>query len=390
LNRYLLPHPFPARMAPEVALRALDGLPPGATIMDPMCGSGTVLRLAAQMGYRTIGFDVDPLAVLMTRVSSRGLNHKLFEQVLDALTNKLRKLDTPAPYLEWIDTDPETRAFVDFWFAPMQQEQLRYISAELVSAKGPIVDALRLSLSRVIITKEPQASLARDTSHSRPHRTIAHNDFNVLTGFQRAAGTLAKRVEPSEPSYAPRIELGDARNLFDVPAKSVAAVITSPPYLNAIDYMRGHRLSLVWLGYSLAKLRQIRASSVGTERGAHLDAKADLARLVIHEHPSATGALQKIIYRFVQDINSIMREVTRVLMPGGRAIFVIGNTTVRTLNINNSGLLRLLAENHGLTLMSEVTRELPGINRYLPPPEREESTFKTRLRAESVLWFERH
>jgi hypothetical protein len=31
--------------------------------------------------------------------------------------------------------------------------------------------------------------------------------------------------------------------------------------------MRGHRLSLVWLGYRLADLRRIRSDSIGAERG---------------------------------------------------------------------------------------------------------------------------
>ena len=49
--------------------------------------------------------------------------------------------------------------------------------------------------------------------------------------------------------------------------ESIDMVITSPPYLNAIDYLRGHRLSLVWLGHQLSGLRMIRSGSVGAERG---------------------------------------------------------------------------------------------------------------------------
>ncbi|MBO9325941.1 MAG: hypothetical protein J7463_11270 [Roseiflexus sp.] len=61
-------HPFPARMAPELALRAIEELEPLSTILDPMMGSGTVVRVAAEAGHRAIGQDIDPLAVLMTRV----------------------------------------------------------------------------------------------------------------------------------------------------------------------------------------------------------------------------------------------------------------------------------------------------------------------------------
>src|SRR5437879_4143579 len=61
-------HPFPARMAPEVALDKIELLTdPGATVLDPMCGSGTVVRLASDAERFGIGVDLDPLAVIITR-----------------------------------------------------------------------------------------------------------------------------------------------------------------------------------------------------------------------------------------------------------------------------------------------------------------------------------
>jgi len=55
-------HPFPARMAPELAFESLRHLKAGSIVLDPMSGSGTVLRQASDMGHSAIGFDMDPLA----------------------------------------------------------------------------------------------------------------------------------------------------------------------------------------------------------------------------------------------------------------------------------------------------------------------------------------
>jgi len=58
-------------------------------------------------------------------------------------------------------------------------------------------------------------------------------------------------------------------------------VLTSPPYLNAIDYLRGHRLALVWLGHELGPLKEIRANSVGAERAIPAtDTNRDVRRFV--------------------------------------------------------------------------------------------------------------
>ena len=61
-------HPFPARMASEIALRALSEVPAGGIVCDPMCGSGTVLREASNRGFTAIGRDIDPLAILIAKV----------------------------------------------------------------------------------------------------------------------------------------------------------------------------------------------------------------------------------------------------------------------------------------------------------------------------------
>ena len=51
-------HPFPARMAPEIAIAELGRLGPRSTVFDPMMGSGTVLRHAVELGHKAIGFDM--------------------------------------------------------------------------------------------------------------------------------------------------------------------------------------------------------------------------------------------------------------------------------------------------------------------------------------------
>lgn len=63
-------HPFPARMAPEVALDKIQLLTKrGGVVLDPMCGSGTVVRAAMDQDRKGIGADLDPLAVIITRAT---------------------------------------------------------------------------------------------------------------------------------------------------------------------------------------------------------------------------------------------------------------------------------------------------------------------------------
>jgi tRNA G10 N-methylase Trm11 len=69
-------HPFPARMAPELAIDGLKKLKHPGVVLDPMVGSGVVVRQASKMGHRAIGFDIDPLTVLMTKVWTTPVEDK--------------------------------------------------------------------------------------------------------------------------------------------------------------------------------------------------------------------------------------------------------------------------------------------------------------------------
>src|SRR4051795_12082503 len=97
-------HPFPARMAPEIALSKIDLLTePGAVVLDPMCGSGTVVRLAAQHGRVGIGVDLDPLAVIITRTACHPAWARSLEERARALVERARRLSGKLP--EWIAAD---------------------------------------------------------------------------------------------------------------------------------------------------------------------------------------------------------------------------------------------------------------------------------------------
>lgn len=95
---------------------------------------------------------------------------------------------------------------------------------------------------------------------------MLESTFSIMNGFLRSVGYIAKQLEdhPS-PGQADTCQ-EDARHLASIADTSIDVVITSHPYLNAIHYLRGHRLSLVRLGYSLSELRAIRVGSIGAER----------------------------------------------------------------------------------------------------------------------------
>jgi hypothetical protein len=258
----------------------------------------------------------------------------------------------------------------------------------------PIRDALWCAFSRLIITKQAGASRAMDLSHSRPHRYFRRAPVLPFDGFevsvQRVARSCIGHLDENRGPAA-IIRCGDAR-LLPLQSESIDLVVTSPPYLNAIDYMRCSKFSLVWMNYTIGALREMRAGSVGTEIALKSGAEYDLSQEVIRSlrlRPKLSTRQHGMLSRYVDDMRRSVCESARVLAHGGRAIYVVGENTVRGTFIPNSRLIEAIAANAGLRTVSVVSRNLPPSRRYMPPPKRngKEAGLNLRMRREVVLSF---
>jgi DNA modification methylase len=379
-------------MAPEIALRAVSDLKAGSVVLDPMAGSGTVLRAATDAGHSAIGYDLDPLAVLMSKVWNTPVDTDAVLRVGFALldrceaTDKRKKVQLP-----WIDNDGPTRQFIDDWFYPPQRRDLRRLSYGLRRLNGPVGDALRICFSRLIIRKEGGASRGDDVSHSRPHRRKeTTSQFAVMHGFEATLKRVVGILREHPPKGGAVVRLGDGRQLFDLRAKSVDGIVTSPPYLNAIDYLRGHKLTLVWLGYQVATLARIRATCVGAERASD-GGGAQLIKCVVDklgDMSQLPRPQRRMLDRYILDLNAALRAAHRVLKDDGKAVFVVGNSCLRGVFIKNSEALQAVASHVGFDMIACAERDLPPSRRYLPPPEAtSERRLETRMRTEVVMTF---
>src|SRR5688572_23760943 len=95
-------HPFPARMASSIAWKNIpQKKEKPILILDPMAGSGTTLVAAQAKGHNSVGFDRDPLSVMMARVWCTGGSREkiilIANQVL-ASAQKRRRLSLASAY----------------------------------------------------------------------------------------------------------------------------------------------------------------------------------------------------------------------------------------------------------------------------------------------------
>jgi SAM-dependent methyltransferase len=384
-------------MAPDIVWNRLRTLERGLTVLDPMAGSGTTAAAAQKLRHNAIAFDSDPLAVRIARAWCACIDEFTFletaVQVLETAKERESSYDSYPTA-----SDDETKLFAEFWFDAAARKQLAALSAEIRSVDSEDLRALLwCAFSRMIVTKERGVSLAMDVSHSRPHRTYEIAPVLPFDFWEKTVAGVAQnkfsRSRTATPLPNARVSEGDARKL-PLAAASVDVVITSPPYLNAIDYLRGHRLSLIWMGHSIAELRRLRSDNVGSEAGSDFTETADYdrARAAFDALRNSTRFARRemrMIKRYIIDLDAAISEVARVLKPDGRAIYVVGDCNLRGNFVANSQLLRSLAAAHGLRWVSSRRRELPTNRRYLPPPcsAKAGAQLRTRMGEEVVIGF---
>ena len=416
-------HAFPAKFPPQLPRKFISALTePGDVVLDPMMGSGTTVVEALLAGRQAVGFDIDPLAILLTRVKVAHLDsaeidrvgHSILERATEAVKNGDALASLAAA--RW---DGRTRQFIDYWFARETQIELAALVAEIERIPdAKLREFFQVVFSSIIITKSGGVSLAFDLAHTRPHRAkvVRTKSGEILLGHDLATSKsrrvkllsktlrspleeFEKRLDRNRSSlldyiadgYPPDIRLGDAQQL-PIEDDSVDLIVTSPPYIsNAIDYMRAHKFSLVWLGYSIEALGRKRKEYIGGEATvdtAFVDLP-DAAAQVVASIAQQDKKKGQVVHRYYSEMTRVLREMHRVLKPGSAAIVVVGTSIIRGIDTQVDACLAEIGRSIGFDVPKIGVRHLDRNRRMLPAgAERNpESQIQQRMHEEYVLGF---
>ena len=394
-------HSFPAKFPPQLPRKFIESLTePGDLVLDPMSGSGTTILEAYLSGRQAIGFDIDPLALIISRVKVTPLEiEKLAIASQNVLTQARNELKNRRQHLEQARAfrwDDVTLTFIDYWFAKETQFEL----LALIQAIEQVADAnirlfLQTAFSATIITKTGGVSLALDLAHTRPHRAKIVRDANGIEVFReidsdkplKRPDILTKTLRSpliefekryrnnlrgicplSQSLYPVQVSWGDAQRLA-LPEASVDLIVTSPPYAsNAIDYMRAHKFSLVWLGYPLNDLGKKRKEYIGGEStsGLILESLPVEAAKIVAEISALDPKKGLALHRYYSEMTGVLREMYRVLKPGKSAIVVVGSSVMRNVNTQTQHCLEVIGRQIGFEVPKIGVRNLDRDRRMLP------------------------
>ncbi len=332
-------HTYPARMHPATAGRLVRALSErGSTVLDPFCGSGTVLVEAMVAGRRAVGTDLNPLAERLARFKTARVDSRDRESIVSgaravaAFADARRERRAGA-------TRRYPREDVEV-FDPHVLLELDSIRSAIAGQDGGarVGDALELVLSAILVKVSRRVS---DTSTAAAPRRLAAGYTARL--FVRKAEELARRVAELEgllPAEVPpgRVALDDASRLRSIAASTIDAVVTSPPYVATYDYLEHHALRMRWLDLD------VRAFSAG-----EMGARRRFARL-------DAGAAREAWSR---ELGAALRAMSRVCRKGASVALVLADSAVQGEALRADAIVTSVAAATGFVFRARVSQARP-------------------------------
>ena len=388
---------FPAKLHPPFVKWALERYTkPGDVVLDPFCGCGTVVLEATLTGRRAIGFDVDPYSAYIANAKCNPPRKAAFDKVAKRLKASLADLERASHTYERLEKEDITVRYyrdqiaehrvppipnISHWFK-------HYIIVDLLNIWSKIRDRqdspslkrylrtsfatiLRLcsnadpdTLSGLEVTKRMREWLKRGR-YINPITMFANrldrNSEPLLEKYWTQAKQLPRR-------YSARVRTSsalDGRSYRGLTGK-VHAIITSPPYCSAVEYQRRHALEHYWLGFlryesdvpNLRKKYIGRRNYVEGTIATHLETlpKQVGDALAAYLGPSLDSKESRIraIAAYFVEMRRWLALAAKQLVPGGRLVLVVGDSTVRGRPVKTAKLLEQLAP-PGLRLSSRFS-----------------------------------
>jgi len=345
-------HRFPAKYIPQVPRWALDAYAfTGSRVLDPFAGSGTTNVEAASKGLDSVALEINPLSRLIIRAKTTALP-------VDQLSATAAAIDTAwSPHKGALITPIEGVSNFEHWFTEPAWRELLGLKSAIVrethdSKELEFFLTVFSSILRVVSNADDQSQKTY-VSGTRP-KSPPPVRASWANAVQRALrGMTELNATPAPASTVSVPDDGDAL-CMPLPDASFDLAVTSPPYLDSVDYPYNLMLEHFWL-----------ADEIG------LPSRRDFNRLrqgqVGAKQPGVTGYPERVLsdlidlgeipeYRrpAVQNYFAVMdrhfSEMSRVLRSGSRYVFVVGNSATRVGQLPVHKALLRLAEAHGLGL----------------------------------------
>lgn len=358
-------HPYFGKVDPALAGSLIEQLSNNdAAILDPFCGSGTVLHEALTRGRTVTGWDSSELAGLICSAKLLGIN----KNEKDKLVNVAESILEEVAKIGEIDLQhfsshiPQIKRVLNLekWFTKNALKELAFLKSRLAAYKSTLDQAssilLDVAFSRIIVQASNQKGESSYTSVKKPD-----HEGRVIDLFLKSLKSTIQSAEKfNDELSAKNIKRENVTSSLDETvigygqekvtikkfdsrffesaqiAKPADLVVSSPPYLMSWDYGLYHKFRFYWMGFDLCEYEE-------TEIGRHLRRKKD------------------DVERYTSDMTNVFRSLDRVMNKNASIALINAPSVVYGKLVDTNALLGDCASEAGWKLTEQIESiDIPG------------------------------
>ena len=290
-------------------------------VLEPFCGSGTTVLACKQRCIRSVGFDASPFFVFVSRVKTRDYDLEKIKKAIDLAISW--KFERPSKL-------PKERHIRKVFSRYTLEDTIFYKNKILEIEDEYTRDFLLLALVDSAIKSSwtiKDGAVVKIEKKGKPplKKFFKYKIKKMYKDLKRAD---MKQVEA-------RIEVGDSRDL-KLEDGTVDAVITSPPYLNKIEYSKIYDIETsLFFDFPDTKVRShigekvddIDVNDIGLDNNLPLSAKA-----------------------YFSDMNSVLKELYRICKDNAKLAIVVGGGCFPDMAIESDRIVAELSERIGFNV----------------------------------------
>ncbi len=390
-------HRYPAKFIPQLVERLMDIYITNGTasVNDPFMGCGTTVVSAISRGFQASGTDINKVAHLVTGAKAKAICPDYLAGKVKRFLSQISCFEAGSSLFPVSQVEPHIPEKhlekINYWFTPAIRDELGKILALILEETDPAVQSfLLVAFSHVLKTcsiwSQGSTKPTRDMKKrpTPPYDAIKRHLLKMQRGNAQFYNVVPPEIKDNLDGYLD-IQIGSATTQA-VPDNGVDLIVSSSPYVTSYEYADLHQLSTLWLNLA-DDLKEYKKQFIGTSYKQYDDKLllSQIASHIVDEMMPKSRKKAKEIEAFFIDMQKVFNESFRILKPGGRCCYVIGNTKLKGVDILNAEAFAESLQYSGFKLDRLIKREIPL---KILPQKRDEKTgrFASKDKADSEAY----
>ena len=354
-------HRYPAKFIPQIVSRLIETYTEETDlVVDPFGGCGTTLVESKVMSRPSIGVDINPVAVLITKAKKTPIEPTELEKQLLKSKEKMNLFN------ETTTVKAPEHERIDYWFKPEEKRKLAFLFSEISTIENrDIRDVFYCAFSNIL--KNCSIWLQKSNKPTRDLKKKPADPFVVFSrqvkAMLRGNADFSNLLQEKKCSRTVcDVHCTDARKI-PVKSNSVSLIVTSPPYVTSYEYADLHQLTALWFEYT-KDLSDFRKRFIGTayHNKKKLVLNSGIAKSIRRALSKKDKKTAEEVATYFAEMNQVFKEMKRMLKKGGRTCIVIGDTNLKGVQILNAEVFVEQLQNLGFKVDDIIKREIPSKN----------------------------